>query len=119
MSSRLITPSAGYAADVTTAQAELRKERKRSHWRWTGYLTGAFFLIVASLPTAEDREEGTAYAVGAFFGALVIPLAIALVLRVIYVKLIRRDGRPIWSPWVLVIAGVIALLAAAGRAGQN
>jgi hypothetical protein len=104
---------------MTTAPAELRRERKRSHWRWTGYLTGAFFLIVASLPTAEDREEGTAYALGAFFGALAIPLAIAFVLRVIYVKLIRRDGRPIWSPWLLVMAGVFAVLAAAGRAGQD
>jgi hypothetical protein len=100
---------------VTTAPAELRKQRKRGHWRWTGYLTGAFFLIVASLPTAEDREEGAAYATGAFFGALVIPLAIAFVLRVVYVKLIRRDGRPIWSPWLLVVAGVLAVLAKAGQ----
>lgn len=103
---------------MATTESEVRterKERKRNHWRWTGYLTGGFFLLVSSLPTAEDREEGVAYAAGAFFGALVIPLAIAFAIRVVYVKLIRRDGRPIWSPWLLVIAGVIALLAAAGR----
>ena len=105
---------------METAQPELgqeRKERKRSHWRWSGYLTGAFFLILGSLPTAEDRDEGTAYAVGAFFGALAIPLAIAFVLRFVYVKLIRRDGRPVWSPWLVFVAGVIAILARAGRAG--
>ncbi len=107
---------------MATTHAEVRaerKERKRSHWRWSGYLTGAFFLILGSLPTAEDREEGAAYAAGAFFGALVIPLAIALVLRVAYVKLIRRDGRPIWSPWVVFAAGVIAILVKAGQLNQE
>jgi hypothetical protein len=95
------------------------KQRRRKHWRWSGYLTGAFFLVVASLPTAAEREEGTSYAAGAFFGALIVPLALALLLRLIYVKLIRRDGRPVWSPWVVFVAGIIALLARAGRAGQG
>jgi formate hydrogenlyase subunit 3/multisubunit Na+/H+ antiporter MnhD subunit len=107
---------------METTQAEIRTERedrKRSHWRWSGYLTGAFFLILGSLPTAEDREEGAAYAAGAFFGALVIPLAIAFALRLVYVKLIRRDGRPVWSPWLVLVAGVIALLAQAGRLSQE
>jgi hypothetical protein len=107
---------------METTPAEVRaerKERKRSHWRWTGYLTGAFFLILGSFPMEDDREEGVAYAAGAFLGAAVIPLAIALVLRVAYVKLIRRDGRPIWSPWVVFVAGVIAILAKAGRLNQE
>jgi hypothetical protein len=96
------------------------KERRRKHWRWSGYLTGGFLLLLASLPTAEDREEGGAYAAGAFVGAVVVPLAIALGLRLVYVKLIRRDGRPIWSPWVLVIAGVMAILVKVGRlSGEN
>jgi formate hydrogenlyase subunit 3/multisubunit Na+/H+ antiporter MnhD subunit len=104
---------------MATAHVEPRAERKRNHWRWSGYLTGAFFLVLGSLPTAEDREEGTAYAVGAFFGALVIPLAIAFALRLAYVKLIRRDGRPVWSPWLVLVAGLIALLAQAGRLSQE
>jgi hypothetical protein len=41
------------------------------------------------------------------------------VLRVIYVKLIRRDGRPIWSPWLVFTAGVIAFFAKAGRLSQD
>src|SRR5919108_929604 len=94
---------------------EPRTERKRKHWRWSGYLTGAFFLLVFSFPTAEDQEEGTAYALGAFFGALALPLAIAFVLRLAYVKLIRRYGRPVWSPWLVFVAGIIAFLARAGR----
>jgi formate hydrogenlyase subunit 3/multisubunit Na+/H+ antiporter MnhD subunit len=98
---------------------EPRKERQRKHWRWSGYLTGAFFLLVFSLPTGEDQEEGTAYAVGAFFGALIVPLAIAFVLRLVYVKLIRRDARPVWSPWLVFVAGIIAFLARAGRLSQE
>ena len=98
-----------------SSAAEPLKERRRKHWRWSGYLTGGLLLVLASLPTAEDREEGGAYAAGAFVGALVVPLAIAFALRLVYVKLIRRDGRPIWSPWVLVIAGVMAILVKAGR----
>jgi hypothetical protein len=104
---------------MATAHVEPRAERKRNHWRWSGYLTGAFFLILGSLPTAEDREEGTAYGVGTFFGALLIPLAIAFALRLAYVKLIRRDGRPVWSPWLVFVAGLIALLAQAGRLSQE
>ena len=95
------------------------KERRRKHWRWSGYLTGGFLLVLGSLPTAEDREEGGAYAAGTFAGALVVPLAIALALRLVYVKLIRRDGRPIWSPWVLMIAGVMAILVKAGRLSEE
>ena len=104
---------------MDAAHVEPRAERKRSHWRWSGYLTGAFFLVLGSLPTAEDREEGAAYAAGAFLGALVIPLAIAVALRLAYVKLIRRDGRPVWSPWLVLVAGVIALLAQAGRLSEG
>jgi hypothetical protein len=105
--------------DVETTHAEPRKERKRNHWRWSGYLTGGFLLLLASIPTADDREEGGAYAAGAFIGALAVPLAIAFALRFLYVKLIRRDGRPVWSPWLVFIAGVIAILAKAGRLSQD
>jgi hypothetical protein len=41
------------------------------------------------------------------------------VLRFVYVKLIRRDGRPVWSPWLVFTAGVIAFFAKAGRVSQE
>jgi formate hydrogenlyase subunit 3/multisubunit Na+/H+ antiporter MnhD subunit len=71
------------------------------------------------LPESGVAADGAAYAAGAFFGALIIPLAIAFALRLVYVKLIRRDGRPVWSPWLVFVAGVIALLAQAGRLSQE
>jgi hypothetical protein len=100
-------------------RAEARSERKRNHWRWSAYLTGGFLLALLSLPTAEDRAEGGAYALGKFFGALVLPLAIALALRLVYVKVIRRDDRPVWSPWIFAIAVPLALIAMAGRLGED
>ncbi|HZB34553.1 MAG TPA: hypothetical protein VE440_00635 [Gaiellaceae bacterium] len=102
-----------------TAHAEIRKERKRNHWRWSAYLTGAFFLALLSLPTAEDQEEGRAYAAGSFYGALAVPLGIALILRLLYVKLVHRDGRPVISPWLFAIAVPIALMARAGQLSEN
>ena len=103
---------------MTTATEPL-KERRRRYWRWSGYLTGGFFLLLFAIPPSDDRDEGAAYALGAFVGALAVPLLIALVLRLAYVKLIRRDGRPIWSPWLLVIGAVIALMARAGELNQE
>jgi uncharacterized integral membrane protein len=96
---------------VATAHAEIRKERKRNHWRWSVYLTGAFFLMVLAFPSARDQEEGGAYAFGTFVGALAIPLGIALLLRLAYVKLIPGDGRSVWSPWIFVVALPFALMA--------
>jgi hypothetical protein len=104
---------------VTTAHAEIRRERKRNHWRWSAYLTGAFFLALLSIPTAEDQEKGGAYSAGAFFGALAVPLGIALILRVLYVKVIRRDERPIISPWLFAIAVPIALVARVGQLSND
>jgi uncharacterized integral membrane protein len=100
-------------------QVEPHSDRKRKHWRWSAYLTGAFFLVLLSLPTAEDRDEGGSYALGVFFGALALPLGIALVLRLIYVKLIRRDGRPVWSPWIFAIALPLAVVGMAGRLSDD
>ena len=104
---------------MTAVDAEARTRRKRRHWRLSAYLTGAFFLALVSLPPAEDREEGVGYAAGAFLGAAAAPLLIAVVLRFVYVKLIRRDGRRVVSPWILAVAVPVALLASAGRAASD
>lgn len=44
----------------------------------------------------DDRS--TAYLVGGALGSVVAAVLIALLLRFLYVRLLRR-GRPIWSPW--------------------
>ena len=98
---------------------EPKRDRRRKQWRWSAYLTGAFFLLLLSLPPADVRDEGGSVALGYVFGRLFIVLGIALLLRAIYVKLIRRDGRPIVSPWLFAIAVPLALVLAAGRAAGD
>lgn len=86
------------------ASEEARAKRRRLQiW---GYALGAFCLLLACIPTDEDEAEyGTG---GAFFGNLAVGLGVALLLRLAYVRLLRR-GRPFWSPWILAIAFPIAL----------
>ncbi len=83
------------------------QRRRRRRWQIWGYVLGAFCLLLACIPTDEDEAEyGTG---GAFFGNLAVGLGVALLLRLVYVKLLRRDGRPFWSPWILAIAFPLAL----------
>jgi TIR domain len=85
------------------SEAQRAKRRRLQIW---GYALGAFSLLLACIPTDEDEAEyGTG---GAFFGNLAVGLGVALLLRLAYVKLVRR-GRPFWSPWILAIAFPIAL----------
>jgi hypothetical protein len=95
--------------------AETQKQRKRKHWRWSAYASGAFLLVLVSLPGPEEQSRDSAYRAGEFMGTLLFPLAFALLVRLAYVKLIRRDGRPVWSPWVFAIALLVAAMARAGR----
>lgn len=88
---------------------------------WVG--AGLLFALGAlAALTADTRDEGTAFALGAVFGRASITLLIALALRAGYLWIRRRRGAQgaLWSPWVLVIAGVIglvgALAAVSGRA---
>ena len=75
-------------------------------------------LAVATLLRILGLDEGhsTGYVIGAAFGSVAGALLIALLLRFLYVRFARR-GRPLWSPWTLVIAAVISLIVAVGRAG--
>jgi hypothetical protein len=57
---------------LTTAHAELRKEPKRNHWRWSAYLTRAFFLALLSLPTAEGRAP----VISPWLFAITVPIAL-------------------------------------------
>ena len=64
----------------------------------------------------DDRS--TAYLLGSATGSVVAAVLVALLLRFLYVRLVRRD-RPVWSPWTLVIAAVVSLIVAVGRAGSE
>lgn len=77
---------------------------------WAG--AGALLAIPGLLSAlrSADRGETAAYVLGSVFGAVVGSLLIALPIRFIYVKLGARQRRT-WSPWTLVLASAIALLA--------
>jgi len=69
------------------------------------------------LTALRERDEETAFAIGAAFGSALFGLVVALIVRGVY-RLIRKD-RPILSPWLLLIAGVVTFLALIGRVGRE
>jgi len=77
-------------------------------------LAGATLLRVSSI---EEGKSGS-FLVGAAIGSVAIALLIAALIRLGYVKLIRK-GRPVWTAWTLVIAAFITLLVSAGRADEG
>lgn len=80
-----------------------------------------FALSLVSVLTAENREEGPGFVFGALVGRAFVTLAIAFALRALYLRLRRGEGwrEMLWSPWVLVIAGVLGLVANVGRAADE
>lgn len=77
-------------------------------WLWVLFVAAAY---MASGPDAEDA--------GAVVGRLAFPWILAAAIRFGWVKLVRKDGRPVFvSPWTVVIAAVAYLLMVAGAAGS-
>jgi len=66
--------------------------------------------VLMSIPSAlRNGDDQPGQTVGALLGGLLGTFAIALLLRVIYVRLVARE-RPVLSPWVFVIAAALALM---------
>lgn len=64
--------------------------------------------------------DGMAHATGQFVGGLLFVFGVPLLLRLVYVKVIRRKaGGSVWSGWVLVMAFLIAFTAVVSAAGAN
>ena len=78
----------------------------RAGWIGAGVL---WVVFSAASVLARDGEQTTAYVVGGFTGRLLGSLALALLLRWLYVKA-RGGDRLVWHPWALLIAAVISLL---------
>jgi len=81
---------------------------------------GAVVLwVVLSIPSAlRNGDDQPGQTVGALLGGLLGTFAIALLLRVIYVRLVARE-RPVLSPWVFVIAAALALMVNLGQVGKE
>ena len=85
-------------------------------WRVLLGVSVALWVLLAGPPTVET-DSGAEYA-GAFVGGLLITLAIASVLRFVYVRFVRR-GRPLLSPWLFVIAAFVGLLGKLGNLAEE
>jgi hypothetical protein len=81
--------------------------KRRQLWlAWIG--AGALWLLLGFKlsPDAASGSEQAGYVTGGY----VLTLVVAAVIRGVY-YLVRRRQVPFWSPWLLVIAAAIGLLA--------
>lgn len=87
-----------------------------THVAWIA--AGLALALATALRVLGFDDRSAPYMVGGALGSLVAAMLVALLLRFLYVRLLRRD-RPIWSPWMLVIAAVVTFIVAVGRAGSE
>ncbi|MGE5272428.1 MAG: hypothetical protein ACM3QU_01470 [Verrucomicrobiota bacterium] len=84
--------------------AEERRQRLHRH-RMVGYAVCVPLWLLSAVPLARlSSDQGGGLGVTAIY--LAAGLAIAIVFRAVYA---RWAGRPFWSPWLFVIAAVLAL----------
>jgi hypothetical protein len=82
----------------------------RRRFSWARVLFG----VAAASVVAFTAVPPSAYGVGSLTGAL----AFGFVVRLVYVKLRRGDGLPVWSGWIFVLALLPALASSAERRNQ-
>ncbi len=128
------TPSAGWYPDP-----ESPGSGRARYWdgeRWTeeyreprgreadiaitvlGSLLLASGAIVRAMETRDEEGLEDAEAAGYVFGGILGPILIVLLVRFIYVRLFAKTAL-VWTPWIIVGAGVLAWLAAAGQLGRG
>jgi hypothetical protein len=83
-----------------------------------GSLLLASGAIVRAMDTRDEEGLEDAEAAGYVFGGILGPILIVLLVRFIYVRLFAKTA-PVWTPWIMVAAGVLAWLAAAGQLGRG
>jgi len=83
-----------------------------------GSLLVASGAIVRALDTGEVERLGDAETAGYILGGIAGPILIVLLVRFAYVRLFNKQAE-VWSPWILVAAGVFAWLATAGQLGRD
>ena len=95
-------------------------ESPARRWGWVLYVPPVVLLIVFSIANGAGPSESGAETAGQIVGALFLPLAIVLLLRLLYVKVLARGrNRPFWSPWIFAIAALLAFLVACSRVASR
>ena len=96
-------------------EPEQAQRAPRPAWQTALFYSVAVLLWLLFSVRRLDGASGAEQA-GYVFGTLFFTLAIAAILRLVYVKLVRRKARlPFLSPWLFIIAAAIGLLALIGR----
>jgi hypothetical protein len=82
---------------------------------------GGFTLLLLAIAGAtREDDQGAGFVAGAVIGRIAASVAIAYGLRFLWLRLIRRDKESeLTSPWIAVIAAVVAALSLAGSAGGD
>jgi hypothetical protein len=91
------------------------RRRRRQRGRLVGFSVCVALWVLSVIPLARDATDGRegANVVVVYLVAGALTLGIAAVIRAAY-ALLRK--RPFWSPWVFLIAAVLAM---AGYAVQS
>jgi hypothetical protein len=90
--------------------------RENRLWAWG--LGGFTLVLFGILAASRDDDEGAAYLTGVAVGRIAASVAIAYGLRFLWLRMIRKDGETeLTSPWIAVIAAIVAGLSLAGSAG--
>jgi hypothetical protein len=74
--------------------------------------------LVAAGVSDEEDPMNTPEHLGYVFGGIVGPLAIAALARFAYVRLFAKQ-RPVWSPWIVAGAAVLAWVGVIGAASDG
>jgi hypothetical protein len=87
-------------------------------WSRVGFGAAAVLWLVAAGAAALSSQpvgQNGAYRAGAVVGGILLPLLVAVVIRFLYVKVIRlRSGLPVTSGWLFVLAFCFAWVAMLG-----
>lgn len=77
------------------------------------------FAFVAAIGSASREGLNTAETVGYLIGTIALPFALMIGGRAIYCSVVKNTAPVADLPWIVLGAGIIALLSAAGNAGKD
>ena len=97
---------------------QVMNSRENQIWAWG---VGGFVLVLIAIAAASrEDDEGVGYAVGVGIGRIVGSVAVAYALRYVWLRWIRRESHAeLTSPWIAVIAAIVAALSLAGSSGED
>jgi hypothetical protein len=80
-------------------------------WRHVLFGAAGFAATVYTLAIPRGLADNTALAVAQAIGAFMLVFGVSVLVRIGYIRRTRREV-PLWSPWLTVIALVVAFAAA-------